>query len=106
MLPVFSRAGLSRTVGSCCRAALDGGSTDAFAREFRAADTQNEDYPTVQALRFMGRQVHERKQADDRRRVVPDIDKKPFEPAMTGIYARAQRDPVAAQLIERIRKVE
>jgi tripartite ATP-independent transporter DctP family solute receptor len=25
----------------------------AFAREFRAADTQNEDYPTVQAMRFM-----------------------------------------------------
>jgi tripartite ATP-independent transporter DctP family solute receptor len=38
--------------------------------------------------------------------IVTDIDKKPFEAAMTGIYARARRDPAAAQLIERIRKVE
>ena len=29
-------------------------STNAVAREFRAADTQSEDYPTVQALRYMG----------------------------------------------------
>src|ERR1700755_1642037 len=34
--------------------------TSVFAREFRAADTQSEDYPTVQALRFMGRLVEER----------------------------------------------
>src|SRR5712691_11971122 len=32
----------------------------AGAREFRAADTQVEDYPTVQALLFMARQVEER----------------------------------------------
>jgi tripartite ATP-independent transporter DctP family solute receptor len=32
----------------------------AGAREFRAADTQAEDYPTVQALMFMARQVEER----------------------------------------------
>jgi TRAP-type C4-dicarboxylate transport system substrate-binding protein len=38
--------------------------------------------------------------------IVTDIDRKPFEAAMTGIYARAQRDPASAQLIERIRKVE
>ena len=38
--------------------------------------------------------------------VVTDFDRKPFEQAVTGIYARAQRDPAAAQLIERIRKVE
>ena len=35
-------------------------STAAFAREFRAADAQNEDYPTVQALEYMGRLVSER----------------------------------------------
>jgi tripartite ATP-independent transporter DctP family solute receptor len=35
-------------------------STAAFAREFRAADTQNEDYPTVQALHYMGSLVEER----------------------------------------------
>src|SRR6202140_3413739 len=34
--------------------------TSAFAREFRAADTQNEDYPTVQALGYMGSMVSER----------------------------------------------
>lgn len=32
----------------------------AFAREFRAADNQAEDYPTVQALLYMGRLVAER----------------------------------------------
>src|ERR1700744_5050337 len=39
---------------------LTAASASAFAREFRAADTQSEDYPTVQALRFMGRLVAER----------------------------------------------
>jgi len=34
--------------------------TGAFAREFRASDTQNEDYPTVQALNFMGGLVEQR----------------------------------------------
>jgi tripartite ATP-independent transporter DctP family solute receptor len=38
--------------------------------------------------------------------IVTDFDRKPFENAMAGIYAKAQRDPVAAKLIERIRKVE
>ena len=35
-------------------------STGVAAREFRAADTQNEDYPTVQALRYMDSLVAER----------------------------------------------
>ena len=35
-------------------------SVAAPAREFRAADTQSEDYPTVQALNFMARMVEER----------------------------------------------
>ncbi|MBO4227607.1 TRAP transporter substrate-binding protein [Bradyrhizobium neotropicale] len=34
--------------------------TGAVAREFRASDTQSEDYPTVQALRYMGSLVEER----------------------------------------------
>jgi TRAP-type C4-dicarboxylate transport system substrate-binding protein len=38
--------------------------------------------------------------------IIADIDCKPFEAAMAGIYAKAQRDPEAAELIERIRKVE
>jgi tripartite ATP-independent transporter DctP family solute receptor len=58
-LNVFGRAELLRTV-VVVALLLTAGSTSAFAREFRAADTQNEDYPTVQALRFMGRQVTER----------------------------------------------
>ncbi|MBV8927009.1 MAG: TRAP transporter substrate-binding protein, partial [Bradyrhizobium sp.] len=35
-----------------------------------------------------------------------DFDRKPFEAAMAGIYEKTQRDPAAARLIERIRKVE
>jgi tripartite ATP-independent transporter DctP family solute receptor len=38
--------------------------------------------------------------------IVTDFDHKPFEAAMAGIYAKAQRDPAAAELIERIRKVD
>ena len=57
---MFGRAELQRTVFVVVALLLTAGSTGALAREFRAADTQNEDYPTVQALRFMGRQVSER----------------------------------------------
>ena len=38
--------------------------------------------------------------------IVPDFDRKPFEAAMAGTYAKAQLDPAAAELIERIGKVE
>jgi TRAP-type C4-dicarboxylate transport system substrate-binding protein len=38
--------------------------------------------------------------------IITDFDRKPFETAMAGIYAKAQRDPAAAELIERIRKVD
>ena len=38
--------------------------------------------------------------------IVKDIDRKPFEAAVAGLYDKAQRDPASAQLIERIRKVE
>ena len=55
-----SRADLSRTVVLVVALCLTVAATGAFARELRAADTQNEDYPTVQALRFMGRVVSER----------------------------------------------
>jgi tripartite ATP-independent transporter DctP family solute receptor len=50
---------------------------------------------------------HSRKQAEDAGiSVISDIDRAPFAAAMAPIYARAQRDPAMAQLIERIRKVE
>jgi len=38
--------------------------------------------------------------------IITDFDRKPFEAAMTGLYVKVQRDPAAAELIERIRKVE
>jgi len=56
---VYSRADLSRTVALAVALSLTAYATGAVAREFRAADTQNEDYPTVQALRYMGRLIAE-----------------------------------------------
>ena len=38
--------------------------------------------------------------------IVDSVDRKAFEAAMSGIYAKAQSDPALADLIERIRKVE
>ena len=54
------RADLSRAVSLVAALFLTTAATGALAREFRAADTQNEDYPTVQALRYMGRLAEER----------------------------------------------
>ena len=59
MLPVYSRADLSRSVVLVVALFLTAVSTSALARDFRAADTQSEDYPTVQALRFIGRLIAE-----------------------------------------------
>src|SRR5216684_7652169 len=59
-LPLHSRADLSRTVTIVVALCLAAVSTIAVAREFRVADTQSEDYPTVQALRYMGRLIEER----------------------------------------------
>ena len=50
---------------------------------------------------------HSRQQAERAGvKIVNDIDRKPFEAAMAGIYAKAERDPAIAALIERIRNVE
>jgi TRAP-type C4-dicarboxylate transport system substrate-binding protein len=38
--------------------------------------------------------------------IVKDFDRKPFEEAMAPLYVKARGDPVSAQLIDRIRKVE
>jgi TRAP-type C4-dicarboxylate transport system substrate-binding protein len=59
-LAVLDRADLSRTVVLVVALCLTVAATGACAREMRAADTRNEDYPTVQALRFMGHLVSER----------------------------------------------
>ena len=57
---MYSRADLSRTVVFVVALSVTAAATAALAREFRAADTQNEDYPTVQALRYMGSLIAER----------------------------------------------
>jgi tripartite ATP-independent transporter DctP family solute receptor len=57
---VCTRAGLWRTVILFAALLLVAATTSAPAREFRAADTQSEDYPTVQALRFMDRVIEEK----------------------------------------------
>src|SRR5579864_4953866 len=59
-LPVYSRAEISRTIAMVVALLLTAAATTAAAREFRAADTQSEDYPTVQALRFMGSLIEEK----------------------------------------------
>ncbi|HET6839013.1 MAG TPA: TRAP transporter substrate-binding protein, partial [Bradyrhizobium sp.] len=62
-MPVCSRADLSRNatiVAIVVALGLAAVSAAAVAREFRVADTQSEDYPTVQALRYMGRLIEER----------------------------------------------
>src|SRR6476659_2183159 len=62
-LPVYSRADLSRNLTIVAIIVALGSaavSAAAVAREFRAADTQSEDYPTVQALRYMGRLIEEK----------------------------------------------
>lgn len=59
-MPVLNRAELSRTGAIFVALLLAVCATGAAAREFRAADTQTEDYPTVQALRYMGALIAER----------------------------------------------
>ncbi|MET3909384.1 tripartite ATP-independent transporter DctP family solute receptor [Bradyrhizobium sp. S3.3.6] len=59
-MPVLNRAELSRAGVIFVALLLAICATDAAAREFRAADTQTEDYPTVQALRYMGALIAER----------------------------------------------
>jgi tripartite ATP-independent transporter DctP family solute receptor len=68
MLPVSSRF-VQRTVTIVAALWLTAASTIVVAREFRAADTQAEDYPTVQALRFMGSMIAERSGGRDQIRV-------------------------------------
>src|ERR1041385_4147599 len=68
MLPVSSRS-VQRIVVILTALTLAMAPMPAAAREFRAADTQAEDYPTVQALRLMGRMIAERSGGRDQIRV-------------------------------------
>ena len=56
---MFNRVTIPRAAMIGVALSLTAASADAVAREFRAADTQSEDYPTVQALRYMGRLIAE-----------------------------------------------
>jgi TRAP-type C4-dicarboxylate transport system substrate-binding protein len=66
---VYSCAEPSRTGALVVALFLAAVSTSAIAREFRAADTQSEDYPTVQASRYMGGLIAERSGGSHRIRV-------------------------------------
>ena len=131
-LPVYSRASLSRTVALVVALFLTAVSTSAVARVFRAVATQNQDYPTVQALRHMGGVIAERGEqtragAIDRHRTnvalignfvpatpflfrsVEHLQKAPDDLCGNEIlnsFDPYQRDPATAEPIERIRKVE
>jgi tripartite ATP-independent transporter DctP family solute receptor len=65
---LFSRANLCRWSGACLAIAV-ALPLAAAAREFRVADTQSGDYPTVQALAFMARLVEERSNGRHRIRI-------------------------------------
>jgi TRAP-type C4-dicarboxylate transport system substrate-binding protein len=54
---VYSRAHRSRTVTLVVTLVLTAVSTSVGAREFRAADTQNENFPAVQALLYKARLI-------------------------------------------------
>jgi tripartite ATP-independent transporter DctP family solute receptor len=66
----------------------------------------------IQSSQFMGEKWKDLEERSRRQAegagvmIITEFDCKPFEAAMTGIYAKAQRDPAAAELIERIRKVD
>ncbi|HYY36835.1 MAG TPA: TRAP transporter substrate-binding protein [Xanthobacteraceae bacterium] len=66
-MQLISRANLRRAAAVCL--AVLATPALASAREFRVADTQSEDYPTVQALMFMARLVEERTAGRHRIRV-------------------------------------
>src|SRR5436305_13472651 len=68
MLPVSSRS-VQRALAIVAALWLTAAASIVAAREFRAADTRAEDYPTVQALRFMGRMIAERSGGRDQIRV-------------------------------------
>jgi tripartite ATP-independent transporter DctP family solute receptor len=66
-MSLISRANLCRATAVCLAVLV--APPLATAREFRVADTQSEDYPTVQALMFMARLVEERTAGRHRIRV-------------------------------------
>jgi TRAP-type C4-dicarboxylate transport system substrate-binding protein len=134
-VPVLNRAERSRTGVVFVALVIAICATSAVAREFRAADTQTEDYPIVQALRYMGALIAERnggrheilfRSIEHMRKVLDGpigsetlgsfepcglvgltlCDSGARRPVKSVVYARTADDPAATALIERIRKVE
>ena len=101
-MPVYSRADLSRTVALVVALFLTAATTNAFAREFRTADTQSENYPTAR-LGDENETIEQTRAGAERYFVGPLSDR--AVAAMAPIYAKARRVPAAAELIERIDKV-
>jgi Bacterial extracellular solute-binding protein, family 7 len=135
-LPVYSRAGLSRTVALVGALFLTAVSTSAV-RAFCSAATQSEEYPTVRALRFADSAIAERGEqtragAIDRTRTsvalignfvlaknelampflfrsiehLQKLTDGPIGNEILNSFDPYQRDPATAEPIERIRKVE
>ena len=108
-MPVYSRADLSRTAALVVALYLTVAATGAIAREFRAADTQNEDYPTVQALRFMGRLIAERTGGRHQLRVFHSHqlgeEKETIEQTRAGAIGLARYDSGAGSIYNRVRPV-
>jgi hypothetical protein len=133
-VPVYSRASLSRTAATVVALLLTATASVA-AREFRAAETQSETHTgaidlnrtnvallgtfvpamNVLAIPFLNRVRPVRSIADigglrlrlQQSELISDMIRAPGAgTAIAGSYPEAQRDPAAAQLIERIRKVE
>ena len=91
------RADLPRTFALVAVLLLMAASTSVFAREFRVADTQNEDCPTPEVL-VVSLKAWQSLSAGGQ---------KSFrEAAMATLHEKAQRDPARAALIDRIRRVE
>jgi TRAP-type C4-dicarboxylate transport system substrate-binding protein len=107
-VPVYSRASLSRTAATVVALLLTA-TASAAAREFRAADTQNEDYPTVEALRYMGRMIAERSGGRHEIRVFHSRqlgeEKETIEQTRAGPIGLAFYDSGARSIYNRVRPV-
>src|ERR1700738_2496390 len=108
-VPVYNRASLSRTAATVVALLLTAISASAAAREFRAADTQNEDYPTVEALRYMGRMIAERSGGRHEIRVFHSSqlgeEKETIEQTRAGPIGLAFYDSGARSIYNRVRPV-
>ena len=119
---MYSRAELSRTGAIVVALLLTANAASTAAWEFRTADSQSEDLSagnrrifrdaaplSSRCMRESWKDLEDRSHRQGKAAAVtimPDFDRKPFEAAMAGAYAKAQRDRAAAEPIERIRKME